>query len=107
MERDTQRAADGSRPARVQATYDLELDADSVEAQLEVSLQYILAVMRFAHYIKIVGRDEVGSSQTASAAKAYLDRWLDASEQVSGEASVEEVTGEPGAFRAVAILRRR
>lgn len=51
--------------------------------------------------------DKIGSFQTASAAESYLNRWLEGSEQVSGEATVQEVTGESGVFEAVAILRPR
>lgn len=103
---------DGVRPARVQVTYRVEVDAADAKAQSKTVLKEILAVSRFAHYLKGVFRDKIGSFETASAVESCFNQWFDGSVQgadPSSEARVEvrEVSGEPDAFEAVAVLRRR
>lgn len=50
--------------------------AVNVNARLSSMLQYILCVSRFAHYIKVMGRDKVGSYETASSVEQDFQRWL-------------------------------
>ena len=39
-------------------------------------LQYILCVSRFAHYLKLLARDRVGSYNTAQACERDLQAWI-------------------------------
>lgn len=92
----------------------------SANAKLSSQLQYILAVSRFAHYLKSMMRDKVGSFMTRKNAEDFLNRWiskyvlLDDSAGQDAKAShplrearvdVSEIPGKPGAYRAVAFLK--
>jgi type VI secretion system protein ImpC len=89
-------------------------------AAVSARLPYIMATGRFAHYLKIMGRDKIGSFMEASDCEAWLNRWI--SNYVNGapgqsqenrakyplaEARVEvkEIPGKPGSYNAVAWLR--
>ncbi|WP_394144962.1 type VI secretion system contractile sheath large subunit [Vibrio atypicus] len=61
----------------------------SVNARLSSMLQYILCVSRFAHYLKIMGRDKVGSFETAATIERDLQSWLHKYTTASDEASDE------------------
>ena len=39
-------------------------------------LQYMLCVSRLSHYIKVIGRDKVGSYTEAHDCQNYLNEWL-------------------------------
>jgi type VI secretion system protein ImpC len=95
-------------------------DAATANARLSSQLQYILAVSRFAHYLKSMMRDKIGSFMSRSQAEDFLNRWiaqyvlLDDSAGQDAKAShplrearidVSEIPGKPGAYRAVAFLR--
>jgi type VI secretion system protein ImpC len=95
-------------------------DAANANARLSTQLQYILAVSRFAHYLKSMMRDKVGSFMSRSQVERFLNDWIntyvvgddDASASVKAknplrEARIEvvDVPGKPGAYRAVAFLR--
>jgi type VI secretion system protein ImpC len=95
-------------------------DAANANARLSAQLQYILAVSRFAHYLKSIMRDKIGSFMTRKNVEDYLNRWIsnyvllddDAGQEMKAryplrEARVEvaEIPGKPGAYRAVAFLR--
>jgi len=45
-------------------------------AKLATMLQYMLCVSRFAHYIKVLVRDKVGSFINAEECERYLENWL-------------------------------
>jgi type VI secretion system protein ImpC len=83
-------------------------------------LPYILAVSRFAHYLKAMMRDKIGSFMSRSQCETFLNNWIknytisddDAPAVIKAknplrEARVEvvDVPGKPGAYRAVAFLR--
>ena len=84
-------------------------------------LPYVLAASRFAHYIKVIMRDKIGSFMTADNVRAFLntlDRaitcWCndDAGQAIKAQyplrearVDVTEVPGKPGAYRAVVFLR--
>jgi type VI secretion system ImpC/EvpB family protein len=55
-------------------TYDL--DVATVNASLSAMLQYILCASRFAHYIKILGRDLIGSSTSIEQVQDSLHDWI-------------------------------
>ncbi len=95
-------------------------DAANANARLSTQLQYILAISRFAHYLKAMMRDKIGSFMSRSQAERFLNDWIntyvvaddDASQSVKAknplrEARIEvvDVPGKPGAYRAVAFLR--
>ncbi len=97
-----------------------DTDAANANARLSTQLQYIFAVSRFAHYLKSMMRDKIGSFMSREEAENFLNRWInnyvldnDVASQ-SAKASrplrearidVAEVPGKPGAYRAVAFLR--
>lgn len=97
-----------------------DTDAANANARLSAQLQYILAVSRFAHYLKAMMRDKVGSFETRKNVEEYLNRWIskyvllddDAGQEMKSrfplrEAHVEvfDHPGRPGAYRAVAFLK--
>jgi type VI secretion system protein ImpC len=98
--------------------YDKE--AANANARLSTQLPYLLAMCRFAHYLKSMMRDKIGSFMSRSDCELFLNRWianyvvLDDNAPASVKASkplrearveVMEVPGKPGAYRAVTFLR--
>ncbi len=97
-----------------------DTDAANANARLSTQLQYIFAVSRFAHYLKSMMRDKIGSFMSREEAEKFLNRWIsnyilesDTASQ-SAKASrplrearidVAEIPGKPGCYRAVAFLR--
>lgn len=45
-------------------------------AKISTELQYIFCACRFAHYIKIIGRNKVGSFSSPDECESYLNRWI-------------------------------
>lgn len=99
-------------------TYDT--DSANANARLSSQLQYILAVSRFAHYLKSIMRDKIGSFMTSKNAEDFLNRWIsnyvllddDAGQEMKAKlplrearVDVSEVPGKPGVYRAVAFLK--
>jgi type VI secretion system protein ImpC len=95
-------------------------EAANANARLSTQLPYILAVSRFAHYLKTMMRDKIGSFVSRSSCERFLNDWIqtyvvgddNASPAVKAknplrEARIEvvDVPGKPGAYRAVAFLR--
>lgn len=95
-------------------------DAATANARLSAQLPYIFAVSRFAHYLKAMMRDKIGSYMSRTEAERFLNRWI--SNYIVGNADapaetkakyplsearidVMEVPGKPGAYRAVAFLK--
>jgi type VI secretion system protein ImpC len=89
-------------------------------ARLSAQLPYILAVSRFAHYLKAMMRDKIGSFTSRTECERWLNQWItnyvtpDDTASASVKAShplrdarieVSEVPGKPGVYRAVAFLR--
>jgi type VI secretion system protein ImpC len=98
--------------------YDKE--AANANARLSAQLPYILAMSRFAHYLKAMMRDKIGSSMSRADTQRFLNNWIsqyvcaddNASQSVKAqlplrEANIEvqEIAGKPGAYRAVAFLK--
>jgi type VI secretion system protein ImpC len=99
-------------------TYDT--DAANANARLSSQIQYILAVSRFAHYLKSMMRDKIGSFMTRKNAEDFLNRWINnyvllddnASQEMKAKfplrearIDVSEVPGKPGVYRAVSFLK--
>ena len=95
-------------------------DKANANARLSTQLPYIMAVSRYAHYLKSMMRDKIGSFMSRSDAERFLNRWItqyvtpddNASPAMKAkcplrEAKIEvvDVPGKPGAYRAVAFLR--
>lgn len=98
--------------------YDKE--AANANARLSTQLPYILAMSRFAHYLKAIMRDKIGSFMSRDECQKFLHKWImqytigddNATQAMKAkfplrEAKVEvvEIPGKPGAYRAVCFLR--
>ncbi|HEY4890318.1 MAG TPA: type VI secretion system contractile sheath large subunit [Reyranella sp.] len=92
----------------------------TANAAISARLPYIMASSRFAHYLKVMARDKIGSFMEASNVETWLNRWIqnyvnpnvDAGQDMKArfplrEAKVEvrEIPGKPGSYNAVAYLR--
>ena len=92
----------------------------NANARLSAQLPYILAVARFAHYLKAIMRDKIGSFVSRESCEAFLNKWImqyvtedDKAAQSTkaqyplrnARVEVAEVAGKPGVYRAVAFLR--
>jgi type VI secretion system protein ImpC len=99
-----------------------KFDDPDTTANFEISarLPYIMATARIAHFLKVMGRDKIGSFLEASEAEEWLNKWInnyvnnssDASPEMKAqyplrEANVEvkEVPGQPGVYSAIAHLQ--
>jgi len=95
-------------------------DAANANARLSTQLQYIMATARFAHYLKVMMRDKLGSFMSRSDCERFLNQWVSNYVTPDDNASpatkaqyplrearidVAEVPGKPGVYRAIAFLR--
>ena len=91
-----------------------------INAQLGAVLNYVLCVSRFAHYLKVMGREWIGSLKSAEACETKLQTWLyrycSAGDKLpfdikarhplqEGRVSVRETPGRPGSYEVSAWLR--
>lgn len=96
------------------------LPTATANARLSAQLPYILATSRFAHYIKVMMRDKIGSFMTKDNVSTYLNNWVadyvllndDAGQETKARLPLREaridvtdVPGKPGAYRAVVFLK--
>ncbi|MBL6456913.1 type VI secretion system contractile sheath large subunit [Belnapia sp. T6] len=89
-------------------------------AAISARLPYLMATSRFAHFLKVMARDKIGSFMEASDCEAWLNRWIN--NYVNGNPSagpetkaryplrdakveVKEIPGRPGSYNAVAYLQ--
>ena len=94
--------------------------AATANAALSARLPYLMATSRFAHYLKVIARDWIGSFMEATDAERRMNRWINNyvnSNESAGpemkarfplrEARVEvsEIPGAPGSYNAIAYLR--
>lgn len=94
--------------------------AADMSARLSAMLHYTLCVSRFAHYLKVMGRDRVGGYRTPEGCEEQLRKWLRSytmdSEGASDEmrarfplrdahVSVRTRIGDPGKFYSVIRLQ--
>lgn len=108
----------GAQSAQKAKKYD-NPDATS-NAAISARLPYIMATSRFSHYLKVMGRDKIGSFMEVSDAEAWLNKWIRnyvngnpaASAEMKAQyplaeakVTVKEVPGAPGSYNAVAYLR--
>lgn len=95
-------------------------DDANANANISARLPYILAASRFAHYIKAIMRDKIGSFMTKENVERYLNTWISnyvllndsAAQSVKAsyplrEARVDvfDVPGKPGSYTSVVYLR--
>jgi type VI secretion system protein ImpC len=92
----------------------------TANARLSCSLPYILAASRFAHYIKVIMRDKVGSFMSRENVEKFLNAWIsdyvllnDNASQTSkasyplreARVDVTDIPGKPGCYNATVYLR--
>jgi type VI secretion system protein ImpC len=108
----------GSQSTQKPKKYDRP--AATANAAISARLPYVMATSRFAHYLKVMARDKIGSFMEASDCANWLNRWI--ANYVNGNTSagaelkakyplaealveVKEIPGKPGSYHAVAWLR--
>ncbi len=92
----------------------------TANASISARLPYIMATSRFAHFLKVMARDKIGSFMEAKDCEDWLNRWIlnyvNANAQTKQELKakypladakieVKEIAGKPGSYQAVAWLR--
>ena len=92
----------------------------TANAALSARLPYIFATSRFAHYLKCIVRDKIGSFKERSDMQNWLSDWIsnyvtsdpNASEEVKAKyplaearVEVDEIEGQPGYYNARFYLR--
>ena len=92
----------------------------TANAAISARLPYLMATSRFAHFLKVMARDKIGSFMEATDCEVWLNRWIrnyvNANESAGQEmkaryplreakVEVKEVPGKPGVYNAVAYLR--
>lgn len=109
----------GAQSLQKPAEYD---DPDATaNANLAARLPYLFATCRFAHYLKCIVRDKIGSFKERADMQKWLQKWImnyvdgdpeNSSEQVkarkplaAAEVVVEEVEGNPGYYSSKFFLR--
>ncbi|MFM2065534.1 MAG: type secretion system contractile sheath large subunit [Pseudomonadota bacterium] len=95
-------------------------DSANANAALSSRLSYVMAASRFAHYLKVIMRDKIGSFQSRGEIESFLNNWIadyvllnDSAPQETkarfplGEARVDvtEVAGKPGAYQAIVFIK--
>lgn len=95
-------------------------DEANANAKISAMLPYMLAASRFAHYIKVIMREKIGSFLTRGNVETYLNGWIsnyvllddNATQDVkaayplrAASIVVTEVPGEPGVYKATAFLK--
>lgn len=109
------------RSLQLPASYQgVNAQAADANARLSAQVNSILCASRFAHHVKVMGRDMVGSFRTADEIQRKLNNWLqsyvntnttssgDARARfplVAGEAEVREKPGKPGVFGCIVRLQ--
>ena len=109
----------GAQTLHKPAEYD---DPDATaNAALGARLPFVFATARFAHYLKCIVRDKIGSFKDQKAMQSWLSEWIgnyvDSTPEFSSEATksrkplagaeviVEEVEGSPGYYTSKFFLK--
>ena len=109
----------GAQSLQKPAEYDD--DDATANANLAARLPYLFACCRFAHYLKCIVRDKVGSFKDRGAMEKYLNNWImnyvdgdpaNSSDTVkaqkplaAAEVTVAEIPGNPGYYQSKFLLR--
>ncbi len=103
-----------------QKTHKYDRPEANANAAISARLPYLLATSRFAHYLKVMARDKIGSFMEVDDCERWLNRWIKnyvnanaASNQelkakyplADAKIEVKEIPGQPGAYQAIAWLR--
>jgi type VI secretion system protein ImpD len=98
--------------------YDSEIATQN--ARIAAMLQYVLCACRFAHYLKLIMRENVGQVATVDSLRSMLNQWLaeycigndDADNLIkaryplrSANIDVRELAGKPGVYACVMHLQ--
>lgn len=104
----------------VQKAKEYDTDAANANAHLSKQLQYVMATSRFAHYLKAIVRDKIGSFASRTDCEQFLGRWINqyvlgsdnAGQEMKAKfplrearIDVSEIPGKPGFYKAVAYLK--
>jgi type VI secretion system protein ImpC len=96
------------------------LSSATKNAGISSMLPYILASSRFAHYIKVMMRDKIGSFMTRENVAKYLNQWIsqyvlltdDAPQSIKAKfplrearVDVSEMDDKVGAYKAIVFLK--
>jgi type VI secretion system protein ImpC len=108
----------GAQTANKPKVYNLA--TANANAALSARLTYMLNASRFAHYIKVIMRDKIGSFMTKENVQTFLNTWIidyvlgkdDAGQDLKAKyplrearVDVQDVPGKPGVYRATVFLR--
>lgn len=108
----------GAQSAQKGKKYDTA--AATANARLSTQIQYMMAMSRFAHYLKSIMRDKIGSFMTRKDCEDFLNRWIknyvisteDAGQELKAKyplkdarIEVSEIPGKPGCYRAISYLK--
>lgn len=94
--------------------------AATENAAISARLPYIMASGRIAHYLKILGREKIGSNMERDDVETWLNRWI--SQYILADAKptsemkaqyplaeakiiVDSIPGKPGSYNVKALLR--
>jgi type VI secretion system protein ImpC len=92
----------------------------TANAAISARLPYLMATGRFAHFLKVLARDKIGSFMEREDCEKWLNRWINTyvnTNDKAGEESkkkfplrearieVKEIPGKPGSYNAVAYMR--
>lgn len=106
--------------ASIQQPTNYNSSAASQNAVTATMLQHLFCASRFAHYLKIIGRDKVGSFTSAQEHELYLNKWLlnyvasnvdlDSGTRKryplqEAKVKVKEQVGKPGSYMCVIHLK--
>jgi len=95
-------------------------DLANANASISSMLPYVLAASRFAHYVKVIMRDKIGSFTTREQVERYLNNWVadyvlvndNAPQSLKAQYPLREarvdvvsVPGKVGAYRATMFLK--
>jgi type VI secretion system protein ImpD len=97
-----------------------DTDIATQNARLAAMLQYVLSTSRFAHYLKVIMRDEIGSAADPASLQLRLSQWLrdyclgndDASQDLKAQyplrdagVEVSAIIGKPGSYACTIHLQ--
>ncbi len=92
----------------------------NANSRISAQLPYLLAASRFAHYIKVIMRDKIGSFMTRGNVEMYLNTWIanyvllndDAPQSTKAKyplrearVDVTDIPGKPGCYNATVFLK--
>ncbi|WP_221793898.1 type VI secretion system contractile sheath large subunit [Oceanobacter mangrovi] len=95
-------------------------DEANANARTSAMLPYVLNASRFAHYIKVIMRDKIGSFLTRDNVSGFLNSWISSYVLIDDGATnevkaryplrearidVTDVPGKPGSYKATVFLK--